>query len=846
MIIGRDIDRILEITDEPVLDTGRFAEMAALMPQGDFYTSGGIPVPRRVGQYHFKFTAADAPNREFGVVVNGVPTRIILTDGTGVVEFPDVLHSGPTAGDGITTIRIEDKIVTGRALLAYLTVTNYGLIQAAIAAIIDEVDADIDGVKDDTFLDSVSVDDIEQKFGLRIATQKTAVWSLDVYREILNDLFQAYDIFSGTARGLRQVVGAITQVPPTTWDRDWFGPRWVLGWQYLRNNEFKYDTDMDGSPDDWLVEAGSATILVESMGAGLTNLFADQRLEVTATGVGDAAVHSDALPQYTRYLGYTFTFSAWVESTGVFNIVVGISDDGGATWTESAPIATGTSPAFTSIDKAIPITATGLRVRVRQVGSGAGNVWSIERTALFIRSVTGLYLGDGTIPRSLRESSISRLLRWWCSDSLTAEEMSIDGLSLFTDIVQSIARPVGHVNNIVPAHVGVKDRDVTLQSTTFLGTPGIKISYLYPGQALGNAELDWDIGLSELKWHEAGEAGWGTSVAIPDSGLYVLKAVSGRDSVVVAVNYDLLSVAVSATEAVWVETTLKGVVYAADWLAGTKVGLGIMVRVPDRFTHLSPTVPSIYTETLVFDPTTSIAPLSYETTADQTKAILLEDGIAVPNTDWSFPDDLHIQIATLIPTATYVFSYEVLMEFESDVIDLGASWQSFVWYFDSYTYERFEKNTALVTEIQQLNFNRDTMLATLRFRSDLDQTNAILTQTLGGTQTTVSASLWSCIDALTVSIAATQFNPNATYVLTYTAKKTRPVKVPTVVYQVADSAAGVVFGAYITKQPEDLIDQTTRYHKIKVNVYGVLDVRDVRIGSLVLKGLTLDNDEPGV
>src|SRR3990172_2727321 len=454
MIVGRDIDRTLEITDEPVLETNRYWDMVASLPPGDFYSKAGLVIPKRSGPYRFKFTAPDIAGRNFYVSINGVRTRTILTDVDGIVEFSDLLVAGP--GGGFVTVRIEDTVETGRALLAYLTVTSFAFIEAAEAAVINDIDSDITGVHDDSFLSQVSVDDIESKFGSRVLTERAAVWGIDAYRELLEEIFQAYDIFSGTDRGLTQVVGAITQVPPTIYERNAFGSRWVLGYQYLRNNEYALDADSDGSPDDWYIDAGSATMVIDVAGAGLTSLFADQRLQVTATGVGDAAVISAARKSFSQHLGFEFTFTAWVESVAPVSIVVGLSDDGGASWEETAvPIVTVNSPTFVKVKKLVGVGATSLLARVRQVGSIIGDVWFIERTALFVKGVTSLYLGDSTTPHSIRQSALGRLLLWWSPDVLTSEEMTLDGISDFIQIVQGGERVVGHIQRIVPAHVEV-------------------------------------------------------------------------------------------------------------------------------------------------------------------------------------------------------------------------------------------------------------------------------------------------------------------------------------------------------------------------------------------------------
>jgi len=840
MIIGQELDRTLEIINDLALESPRYEMFISSLPTGEYYATAGHVIPKRSSADQLRLTAADAPSSSFTVSVNGVQTRTIITDGSGIVEFSELLAAGTRPG--LVTITVTE-VATSRALIAYLTVANYAVWDAALTDAVLDVDGSIQDIQEDTFLNGVDAEDIEQKFGRRIATPRADAWSLDVYKDILNEVFQAYDIFSGTQRGLEQVIGAVTQVPPFDYSRFLFGPRWVLGFQYLENNEFVIDTDSDGIPDDWYVETAGTTMAIDTAGVGLTNLFADQRLKVTAAGVSPEAVFSISLPLFSQYLGFSFTASAWVESAGSFSIVVGISDDGGVSWTESAPVVTTTSPQFLSVAKIIDPAAPDLRVRLRQTGSGAGNVWYIERAALFIPDVTALYLGRGTIPRSIRDSKLGRAVVWWAPDELTAEELATFGLSDFISIVQGGSSPVGHVDNIVPAHTAVTDREATLRSPTALTIAGIKISHLRSGMPVGSALIDWDTTLNQLSWREFGEVGLGTPVTITQSGLYVLENVAGLDSVVVSVDFALLDPAITASNAVIVVSTLVGTMESADWSAGSvRTNLAIVSRTPDRFSFLEPELISAQSEVVSFSTITSQASLSVDSTEDQAASVLFEDGVAVPNTGWAYVNETAISIVTLNPLAEYEFRYEVLLEFETAVIDLGVNFASFVWFFDCYAFERFEKATIEVDAVQELIIDPATLQADLRFRSTEDQETSVLKSNVAGIESILPSKLWQYLDATTVVLLSTGYDQSATYSLNFKAEKMERIQVPRLEFTISSSPAGVVYGPYTSISRGDAIDASNRYHKINVKCFGVLDVGDVKIRSLVIKGFTFIND----
>jgi hypothetical protein len=130
-------------------------------------------------------------------------------------------------------------------------------------------------------------------------------------------------------------------------------------------------------------------------------------------------------------------------------------------------------------------------------------------------------------------------------------------------------------------------------------------------------------------------------------------------------------------------------------------------------------------------------------------------------------------------------------------------------------------------------------LGILTDRSNGDKSTSTLIEDTGLVRRIIPSSQWSYINNTTVQISNDIFNPGAIYELTYTGTFSQEVLVPSVSVQIrsATTSVGVASASYVDFTPNTVIDNTFRYHQIRAFIRDVTDVRDIRLQSLLLKGL---------
>lgn len=280
----------------------------------------------------------------------------------------------------------------------------------------------------------------------------------------------------------------------------------------------------------------------------------------------------------------------------------------------------------------------------------------------------------------------------------------------------------------------------------------------------------------------------------------------------------------------------------ADFLAGTMINLDLTLRTPARFSHLDPTHISTQTDTLVLPSMGPfIAPLSL--TSDQIVAngTLFEDGIPITKDQWSFPDATHVHLLfTPSTTSTYTFTYGVLIQFTSQVMDLGASFADYLWFADYHAFLRPEIVPQFVNISTGIQFDTNGN-ATLNERSNLDQTTATLTENTGLNSRIILPSQWKFVNNQSIQIDLSIFNQSSLYELTYTAEVNHPSTLAQASVEIrsATSSAGVLTATYSSIVQNQPIDNTNRYHQMRITISNIRDTRDARIQSVLLKGLDM-------
>jgi hypothetical protein len=226
---------------------------------------------------------------------------------------------------------------------------------------------------------------------------------------------------------------------------------------------------------------------------------------------------------------------------------------------------------------------------------------------------------------------------------------------------------------------------------------------------------------------------------------------------------------------------------------------------------------------------------------------------------WRFLTPTSIQIASVAagdpaaqavfnPAATYTINYDRLIRAEPAAFDLGTNfpnpatdWTGYLWIVDAAIYLRRQPAGAPFTQTVQVQFLSN-FQATLSDPSNQDQTMATLTQNNGTTTSVVPQANWRFLNGSTVEIDSPIFDPSSVYTLKYIALSPEYPAPATVVIEERSSNVSLVDVAnqsYRVVQVDDPVRRTDQFHQLRVTITGVVDVRDVEIAGLGLRGIHL-------
>lgn len=835
-----------------------YNEMLAQIPTGGTYNVSTVTIPFHTRESHFLLVTD--PNIEVGMYVNDVFLGSAMTNFEGWVGFSPILPPGDV---NLRFVRSTSSTPFNAALVN----SKFMTWQGAIADILGSIDRDITRVKDSRSIERVNSDDVDLNFGQFYKTPRVDSYSLDVYREVLIEIIQAFRYWSATPEGLTNVVAAFTQVRPLL---KWFrrdGPRWVLAWQHFLNREM---TKRPRVATSTIPSANIAAVSVsDSNDVGTANIFYDP---VGGTmqyqSVGDA--FGDPVP-VSGAGTYTLT-----SDNGVDTIVVEVSSP--------TPVVAIT----------IPVTVTGLptpeHTRIvnatHKIVSGALMQRSglvIELTATSATPSIELQ-ADPTFYEHLGEYFVAS---FWVKQDTGADrdfvvEVSEDGGTTWTTgatktVPDGDYTRVDHAQSLgdftttdIRARLRALDMvsgDSFLVEKAALHSPQTGALYLgrntiprtrrrrffgYELLLFFREPLDLQayitLGLQPaLGW---GLDPWSTSpYGSPSFGFLrpVLESPTSTARVgllnyIVPTHVEIVTFqdSVLAQDNSGV-ANVKGVVYESDWRAGTMENFTVVPRVPDVFSHLVPSTTTRRTEVVTFDGL-GVATLSQASMQDADASRLTRNGEPIPNSLWSYVDSTHIQVnvGELDAAKTFQFTYTVVISFESDVIDLGPNWDLFNWYADWYEYNRARLDGVSQRQLESVQFSPNSLLGTLGDRADTDSSDSILSQNNGSSTTPVSTTSWRFIDPATIKIDADVFDPTFIYSLEYTAKSLIKVPVCTSTVEVQYSTDGMTFSSWVTIPHDAPFGNKYRYWKFRIAVFNVNDVRDFKLRSLVLKGDPLD------
>lgn len=285
---------------------------------------------------------------------------------------------------------------------------------------------------------------------------------------------------------------------------------------------------------------------------------------------------------------------------------------------------------------------------------------------------------------------------------------------------------------------------------------------------------------------------------------------------------------------------VKGAFSDADFVAGAYNNMEIVLRTPTRFTYLKPTVINDRSENISWNLSNQFT-LAVESDQDQTLAVIFEDGVPLLSTQWSFVNSTTVAKTTSpSATAVYTISYNALIRFETNIIDLGSTFADYWWLADYDAYVRPDIRPQEVSVSTGVQFDA-AGVATLDDASNLDQSVAYLVEDTGTLKKTVPVSQWEYLDNKRIRVSQSIFNANALYTFTYMAQVNHPDVTANIKVELRSSATlgGITSAVYATVLPNHIVGNGFRYHQMRLTANGVIDTRDLRLQSMLLKGLNL-------
>ena len=239
--------------------------------------------------------------------------------------------------------------------------------------------------------------------------------------------------------------------------------------------------------------------------------------------------------------------------------------------------------------------------------------------------------------------------------------------------------------------------------------------------------------------------------------------------------------------------------------------------------------------------------LLYESDLDLDSIIVYENGIPIPHDSVALADSFTIELTDPDLSAVFSIDYNILTRFESAALQLPTGYANFIWFTDYVKHSRLNFVPLSKPISIGIQFGFD-YTATLAERSDLDITQARLVADDGITVRPVATGSWGFIDPLTVQINPAVFNANAVYTLSYNTHYINPIPYCTVLVELrqADTQNGLTSATYApcdvnTKVP------TKQWFQMRATISGIQDVDDIKLYSLLLKGLNTDygsNNQP--
>lgn len=567
----------------------------------------------------------------------------------------------------------------------------------------------------------------------------------------------------------------------------------------LKPTSSKTDTlTLEGSnvPDNWRVRNGTVATKYESW-FGRTKLFVTR-------GASDIEVEA-SIPRVAPELrGHPLSITAWVQqynSRATQDFRLDVSWDGTSFSTLATVAVAGTyyddggvhnalDPTPVSVTGVVvPVTASTMVLRLVHIGSASGDTIAIEQLIVTMDNQDALFLGHNTVVRNAHRSNFGEVVYVWSPDDLDpASATSASARTIASATTRAIGLPTSPASRpTTPGHI---DTAMT-------------------------AHGHWER--------------------------FDVSEYSGTDAV-----------------------NISGTITDLDWDNATLINMQEVPAAPSRLSEIIPSrVSRITGEVLTLDAfgVATLANLSNHQgpfpQVPNGTARVYRDNIPIPDSPdagaiqpWTFTagDEITLDGTEFSPGSVYTIDYDVLIQAETEILDLGADFDDYLWLADASILVRTDNDvTSMRTIEQQLVVNAQ-FRATLGSASDADQTRATLTRDNGIVQEPVPEGDWRYINATTIEIDADAFDEDFIYTLEYVAIDNLFAAEASYVleHRSATSAAAVSSATYSSV----VIDQPIasnggdRYHQLRITISGVTDVRDIRVSSLGARGINLFGAAP--
>lgn len=279
------------------------------------------------------------------------------------------------------------------------------------------------------------------------------------------------------------------------------------------------------------------------------------------------------------------------------------------------------------------------------------------------------------------------------------------------------------------------------------------------------------------------------------------------------------------------------------FILGEYTNLVVNTRIPTRYTYLAPIITSRITDyELIFSNTAPWVAGMLPVIDDRLNNTMLKlNAIPLTRDVWSVNGNGQVELS-YEPNNNdgYFLTYDQLTRFTTDVLDLGGNFTDYIWFADAGVWLRPDITPSELDVTVGIEFD-DNGSARLDMPSNSDNTACVLIEDSGLAKRTIPVSSITFPSPSVVSVNLREINRNAIYSLKYKHMVSMPGTAASFKLEIRSGATtdDLELAEWNEVVINQVVDGTKRYHQLRVTVYDIRDTSDVRISSVVLKGLNM-------